>query len=319
MECSLTPHLAKVAIIGAGNVGTAAAYALMMDDVVTEIVLVDSDRQRAEGEALDLEHGIQFSTAHSIQGTDSYELVRDAQVVVVTAGKNQRPGQTRMELFEENAQLLSIIIPQIIRYNADCIILVVSNPVDLMTYAAWKFSGLPAARIIGSGTELDSARLRSEISNRVGVSAKDIIAYVVGEHGDHEFVCWSNATVAGFPLNDFEGWDDSYKQLIEDSVKSAAYKIIEKKGMTNFAIGLVIAKVIRALLTNQTRIFSLSTVIERMGRKTVLSTPTIVNKCGVVRSLSLPLHADEQERLDAAQKVLNDGIDLLCKKFSWDR
>lgn len=317
MSCSLHSQVTKVALIGAGNVGSTAAYALMMDDIVTEIALIDVLADKAVGEALDLEHGIQFSTTHSITGGSSYELVKNAQIVVVTAGLNQKPGQSRRALLVNNAALMSTIIPEIVRYNKDCILLMVTNPVDVMTYAAWKFSGLPADRVIGTGTVLDTARLRAEISGKIGVSAKDICAYVIGEHGDSELVAWSHATVAGLPLAAFPHWKREYQTAIETSVRDAAYKVIEKKGMTNFAIGLVIAKIIRALLTDQTRIFSVSTINQGMFDAPVLSVPTIINRCGVVASLKFELSPEEQILVERAQQVVSADVAELTKCYYW--
>jgi len=308
----------KVAIIGAGNVGTTVAYALMMDDIVTDIALVDINQQKVEGQALDLDHGIQFSTAHSVTGGTSFELVKDAQIVVVAAGFNQNPRQTRMELLEANAEIVHDVCTQIVQYNNECIILVVTNPVDVMTYVAWKSSGLSAQRVIGTGTVLDTARLRAEISRQIRVSPKEIAAYVIGEHGENEFVWWRGASIAGLPLELFPQWTDSFKKNIEESVYTAAENIIERKGMTNFAIGLVVAKIIRAFLTHQTRIFSLSTIVG-LGTsiQSALSVPVIINKTGVVERLPLPFNADELLLLNNAFAAIFRGVSFVNKRYNW--
>jgi len=290
--------MSKVAIVGAGWVGSTAAYAMMLDGVVSEIALIDINKDKAEGEALDLRHGMQFSKSTKIWAGDSFELVKDASVVVLTAGFAQKPGgETRIDLLSKNVEVFKDIIPKIVKYNKDCILLVVTNPLDVLTYVTLKLSGFPSCRVFGTGTVLDTSRLRYLLGRYFNISPKDITAYILGEHGDTEFAWWSGANVAGMPLKDFDRYSPSAMERICLDVKNAAYEVINKKGATFYAIALVIAKIVRAILTDQTRVLTVSTLLQNYNgaNDVCLSVPTIVRKSGVCQVLDITLDEDEKK------------------------
>jgi len=293
----------KVAIIGAGFVGSTSAYALMMAGTASHIALIDVKKEKAEGEALDLLHCMQFTHAAEITAGDSFELVKGAEVVVVTAGLAQKPGESRDVLLEKNVLIFKEMIPQIVRYNNNCIILVVSNPLDILTYVTLKLSGFPSCRVIGTGTVLDSARLRYEIGHHFNVSPKDVSAHILGEHGDSEFVWWSRAEIAGVPLQKFETYSPELMQQFYEKTKNAAYEIISKKGSTYFAIALVVNKIVRAILLDQSRVFTVSSLIENVyGVSNIcLSLPMVVRKEGCsFHRLNIELNNEEEKLFQAS-------------------
>lgn len=299
----------KVAIVGTGAVGSSVAFALMLNGVVSEIALVDINKEKAEGEALDLNHCMQFTRMTRVVGGDSFELVKDAAIVVVTAGLAQKPGQSRDDLLTHNAKLLQMLIPKIVHYNKTCVLLMVTNPLDVMTYLAYKFSGFDACRVFGSGTVLDSARLRYLIGDHYNVSPKDISAFVLGEHGDSEFVWWSKANIAGVPLSSFEGYDESLLTNFFEQTKNAAYQVIEKKGSTSYAIALAVLKIIRSIVLNQPRVFSISSVMNNFYGygDLCLSVPTIIRSSGVCERFPLDLSEVEKKQLFfSAEKIQQD-------------
>ena len=231
----------KVVIIGTGMVGMSYAYSLFNQGTVKELVLIDIDKERAEGEAMDLNHGLSYAPRKMKIYAGGYSDCTDADIVVITAGVSQKEGETRIDLLNRNAAIMKIVVGQIMKNDFGGILLVASNPVDILTYVAWKTSGLPSSRVIGSGTSLDTARLRFEIAKKVNISVKNIHAYIMGEHGDSEFVCWSQAYVGAKPLVDMieslEGIDFTDLEEIHDSVKNAAYEIIKRKKATYYGIG----------------------------------------------------------------------------------
>ena len=288
----------KVAIVGVGNVGSTAAYSMMLDGVVSDIALVDINKEKAEGEALDLQHGMQFTKSTRIEAGDSFELVADAKIVILTAGFAQEPGgEKRLDLLEKNVEVFKQIIPKIVEHNKDCILLVVTNPLDVLTYVSYKLSGFPPCRVFGTGTVLDSARLRYMLGQHFRVSPKDIMAHILGEHGDSEFAWWSAATIAGVPLKSFKEYSQPDLEKIYVQVKNAAYEVINKKGATFYAIGLVIAKIVRAILTDQSRVLSVSSVLQDYNGVSdiCLSVPTIVRKDGLCEKLALSFDANEEK------------------------
>ena len=296
----------KVAIVGAGNVGSTAAYTMMLDGVVSEISLIDINKEKAEGEALDLRHGMQFTKSAKIWAGDSYELVAGAQIVVITAGFAQQPGgETRIDLLSKNVEIFKQIIPKITAHNKDCILLVVTNPLDVMTYVVQKISGFPSYRVFGTGTVLDSARLRYLLGRYFKISPKDIVAHILGEHGDTEFAWWSGANIAGVPLKNLEHYSQAVMDKIYDDVKNAAYEVINKKGATFYAIGLVISKIVRAILTDQSRVLSVSHK-SAMANDICLSLPTIVRKSGICETLPITLDDTEQKLFEKSlEKIMN--------------
>lgn len=307
----------KVAIIGAGFVGSTSAYAMMISGTASHIALIDLKKEKAEGEALDLLHCMQFTHSAEIVAGDSFELVQGAEVVVITAGLAQKPGEARTDLLEKNVLIFKEIIPQIVRYNPDCILLVVTNPLDVLTHVTQKLSGLPSCKVIGTGTVLDTARLRYLIGNHFEISPKDVSADILGEHGDSEFVWWSKATIAGIPLQTFPTYSQEVMHQIYEKTKNAAAEIINKKGATYYAIAMVVNKIVRAILLDQSRVFTVSNLVHGVyGINDVyLSLPMVVRKGGTCQRLDIALNDEEQILLQASaqkiQKLTQQAMKLL--------
>lgn len=304
----------KCAIIGCGNVGATTAYSLMLDKLFSEIVLIDLNRQKANGEAADLNHGLPFVAPMSIYAGD-YPDLSDASVIIITAGANQRPGQTRTDLVRANVRVFSSIIRSITKYNSDAILLVVTNPVDILTYVSLKLSGFPSERVIGSGTVLDTARLKYLTGEYLGVDSRNIHSFIIGEHGDSELAVWSCATVSGIPLTDFcssSCRDCGMERLEEmyDNVKNSAYEIIEAKGATYYAIAESVRRIVSAIVRDEKSVLPVSSLISgHYGLDDVcLGVPTVVGKNGVERILDLPLNEDEERRLTESAEKMKDII-----------
>ncbi len=274
----------KVAIIGCGNVGSTFAFSLMISGLAREIVLIDRDTERAHGECMDLGHGLSFVPPVSIYA-GSYEACKNADIVVITAGSRQRPDQTRLDLVKTNVDMFKDVIPQITTHAKDAILLVVSNPMDILTYATLKISGFPARRVIGSGTVLDSSRFRFLISEHCHVDSRNIHAYIIGEHGDSELAVWSHANIGGMVLSEYCpvcNADCNYKEElggIFEKVKNSAYQIIKRKGATYYAIALALTKIVGAILRDENSVLPVSTLIhDYYGIEDVcLGMPAVVN------------------------------------------
>lgn len=305
--------ITRIAIVGgAGAVGATAAYAIMISGLAAEIVLVDVNERRAEGEAMDLAQGIPFVRPVVIR-SGAYADCAGAQVVVITAGAAQKPGETRLDLVRKNTEIFRAMVPQIAQAAPDAILVVVANPVDILTYATWKFSGFPASRVIGSGTVLDTARLRALIGQQLQVDPRSVHAYVIGEHGDSEVVVWSRATVAGMSISDFcaqrgTSCGDDIQQGIADQVRGAAYEIISRKGATYYAIGLGVRHIVEAILRDQNTVLTVSTLMTgQLGVSDIcLSLPSIVDHSGVEGILVPNLSDDEQAAFQRSARVLQD-------------
>lgn len=308
----------KVAIVGTGNVGSTFAFALMISGLAREIALVDRNEKRAQGEAMDLNHGLSFAHPSKIHA-GGYEACRDADVVVVTAGARQKPGQTRLDLVQENAEIFKQMIPAITREAGDAILLIVTNPVDVLTYASLKISGFPSNRVIGSGTVLDSSRFRYLISENCGVDPRNVHAYIIGEHGDTELPVWSHANIGGMVLANYcaicGGGCEFRQELgkIFEEVKNSAYKILDAKGATYYGIAQALVKIVGAILRNENSVLPVSSLInDYYGVKdTCLSLPTIVNKEGIVKVLTLELSKEEEEKFRHSAETLRAVIDEL--------
>lgn len=300
----------KVAIIGTGFVGSTAAYSLMLDGVVDEIALIDLNDKVAQGHALDLMHGMQFTKSTKIKAGSSFELVADAKIVVITAGAAQKSGQTRAELLKTNVAIYKKIIPEIVKHNKHCILLVVTNPLDVMTYVTYKLSGFDSCKVFGTGTVLDTSRLRYLMGQEFKVSPKDINAYILGEHGDAQFVWWSHANIAGMPITKFCGCDKKLLEKMHKKVRDVVYEVIDKKGSTYFAIATVITKIIRAILMDQSRVFTVSSVLHNYNGVSDLcmSVPTVIRSGGICSVLDIDLSDDEKLYFDEAAKKIKDGI-----------
>ena len=291
----------KLAIVGAGAVGSTLAYAALARGAARTVALLDTNKQKVEAEALDLSHGMMFIPPAEVIGSDDVEVCRDADVVVVTAGAKQQPGQTRLDLAGATISLTRKILPGLVNVAPNAVYIMVTNPVDVVTYAAQKISGLPAHQVFGSGTVLDSSRLRAALALHCGVAVGNIHAHVIGEHGDSELPLWSNATIGGMPLLEWEPLaghaplDAAARERIARDVVDSAYRIIAGKGATNYAIGLATTRIIEAVLKDEHRVMSVSTLLhDYQGVSDVcLSVPTVVERCGVGAQLSVPMSADE--------------------------
>jgi L-lactate dehydrogenase len=303
----------KISIIGgAGAVGATAAYAIMISGLASEIVLVDVNERRAEGEAMDLAQGAPFVRPVTVR-SGTYADCAGSQVVVVTAGAAQRPGETRLDLVRRNTDIFRGIIPQVSAAAPDAIMLIVANPVDVLTYAAWKFSGLPPGRVIGSGTVLDTARLRALIGQQLQVDPRSVHAYVIGEHGDSEVVVWSHANVAGMSIGEFcaqrgTTCEDEMQAEIAGQVRRAAYEIIERKGATFYAIGLGVRYVVESILRDQNTVLTVSTLLTgQLGVSDIcLSLPCVVDHGGVEAIISPALNDAELAAFQESARVVSE-------------
>jgi L-lactate dehydrogenase len=317
LSASTYSHAPKIAVIGTGFVGSSFAYSLMIHGTVSEIVLIDIDKKRAEGEAMDLNHGVSFVQPVRVWAGD-YQDCQDADIVVITAGLAQKPGESRLNLVTNNVETFKQIIPKIKEYNRTGILLVATNPVDLMTYAALKLSGFPSNRVIGSGTILDTSRLRYVLGEYLKVDPRNVHAYIIGEHGDSEVPAWSLASVAGTRLKDYSAiygkeLDDLHLNNIFEHVKSAAYKIIELKGRTYYAIGLGLTIIVDSIIRDENAILTVSSLLhDYYGVDDIcLSVPTIVNRNGVRETLKLPLTDEEIMRFQSSASTLKNIVKSL--------
>jgi L-lactate dehydrogenase len=306
----------KIAIVGAGSVGATIAYACLIRGVGKSIVVHDVNKEKVEAEVLDLNHGLQFVPMATLEGSDDVEICRDADVVVITAGAKQKPGQTRMDLAAANAEICRKIVPRLVKLAPDAVLLLVTNPVDVITYVAWKLSGLPAKRVFGSGTVLDSSRFRYLIAKRLKVAVQNVHAYIAGEHGDSEIPLWSSATVGNVPLHEW-AVPGHGKMTVRDrteifqNVKNAAYQIIQGKGATNYAIGLATARILEAVLHDENRILPVSSLLEDYdeGMSDVcLSVPCIVNRGGVDSALKVPMNEAEKAGLRNSAETIREAV-----------
>jgi L-lactate dehydrogenase len=305
----------KIAIIGAGSVGATIAYACLIRGVGKQIVIQDVNRAKVEAEVLDLNHGLQFVPMATLEGSDDLDICRDADVVVITAGAKQRPGQTRMDLATANAAICRQIVPRLVEVAPRAIFLLVTNPVDVITYITLKLSGLPKQRVLGNGTVLDSSRFRYLIARRLKVAVQNVHAYIAGEHGDSEIPLWSSATVGNVPLHEW-AVPGHGKMTVRDrteifqNVKTAAYQIIQGKGATNYAIGLATAKILEALLHDEDRVLPVSSLLEDYDGITdvCLSVPSIVDRGGVDAVLKVPMNDAERAGLRNSADTIRKAI-----------
>jgi L-lactate dehydrogenase len=308
----------KVAIVGAGDVGATTAYSLMQSGVASEIALIDIDQDKVEGEAMDLSHGGAFVKPVDVYAGD-FEDCWDADVVVITAGASQKPGESRLELLERNVDIFKDMVPQITeRISPETVLLVVTNPVDILSYVTWKVSDLPYERVIGSGTALDTARFKQVLSDHCDVATQNVHAYVVGEHGDSEVPVWSSAHLAGVPFDEYcemtaRDHDEETKAGIAEEVRGAAYEIIDKKGATYYAIGLATTDIVEGLIRDEDTIMTVSTLMQgQYGLDDVyLSLPCVVNRRGIRNVLELELTEDEHDDLQNSADVLSETLDKL--------
>jgi len=307
----------KIGIVGSGMVGSTSAYALVMSGVGREIVLVDLKRERAEAEANDISHAIPFAHPLVVRAGD-YSDLAGARVVIIAGGVAQRPGETRLQLLQRNAEVFRQIVPAVLRYTPNAILLVVTNPVDIMTYLAAEFAAqfdLPVSRVIGSGTTLDTARFRSLLGRHFDVDPQHVHAYVIGEHGDSEVLVWSQATIAGLTLDEFAkvhgkplGTED--RQRIDQNVRRAAYQIIAGKGATYYGIGGAVARIVDVLLHDQRAILTICARINGVSDcdGVTLALPHLVGGEGALATIPLPLDETEREGLRRSAAILREAL-----------
>jgi L-lactate dehydrogenase len=313
----------KVGIIGSGMVGATSAYAIMMRKAASEIVLIDANQKRAVAEAHDIMHAVPFAAATDIYA-GSYDDLKDAKVVVIAAGANQKPGETRLMLMEKNAAIMRDIISKTIAVAPDVIFLVATNPVDIITHICISIAqefGIPAARVIGSGTTLDTARFRTLLGKLIGVDSQNVHAYVVGEHGDSEVLTWSNIDIGGVPLEDFIAYrniefNEEIKNKIDDGVRNAAYKIIEGKGSTYYGVAGAIAKLVEVINRDNRAVLTVSALKDDVeGIKNVtLSLPHLIGGEGDLGVLPIKLSVKEKMLLKKSAEIIRSKIDEYEKK-----
>lgn len=308
----------KIAIIGCGFVGSACAFALMQSGLFSEMVLIDSNEERAEGEALDISHGLPFSKPMQIY-SGTYDDITDAGIIAITAGAGQKPGESRLELVHKNVEIFKSIIPEISKRNYKGILLIVSNPVDIMTYTALKLSGLPSNQVFGSGTVLDTARLKYLLGEHLGVDARSVHAFILGEHGDSEIAAFSSANVSGIELKKFcdfacktDKHEEAMKEIAED-VKLSAYEIIKKKGATYYGIAMSVRRICEAIILDQKSILPISCLQNGKNgiKNVVLSMPMIVGKHGAERSVEISLSEEERRAIKSSADMLKGIIKTL--------
>jgi L-lactate dehydrogenase len=305
----------KVVVIGAGAVGTAYIYALLPNGVAGEIALIDIDEHRVEGEVLDLSHGLPFIPPVTIRKGEYYDCA-DADIIVVTAGAKQKPGQSRLDLIHKNAQIVREICKQIAEYDSTAILVMVTNPVDALTYVALKELKWPYQRVIGSGTVLDSARFKYLLSRHCGIDARNVHAYILGEHGDSEVAAWSMSHIAGVSLNDYCricrmcDYNEHHRRIAEE-VSSSAYHIIDYKGSTYYGIGLSLVRITEAILRNEHSVLTVSSLLDgQYGIKDVcLSIPCVVGDRGVEMTIDVELAEDELKALRASAQTIRKVLD----------
>jgi L-lactate dehydrogenase len=309
----LRPH--KVVVVGAGQVGTTFAYALLLSGLVGEMALIDVNRERLEGEVMDLNHAVPLSNPMRIWAGD-YPDCAGADVVVVAAGTAQREGETRLDLVKRNTRIFADIIPRITEHNRQGILLIATNPVDVLSYAAWKLSGFPAQRVIGSGTVLDTARFRHLLGRQLHIDPRNVHAHIIGEHGDSEVPVWSMANVTGIGLERFCGRHSCHlgakeRAEIFRQTRDAAYEIIERKGATFYAVAVGILRIVESILRNQYTVLSVSTLVPGYyGIEDVyLSLPSVIGRAGVERVVYLPLTKGETEAFCNSADVVRDVLD----------
>ena len=309
--------MSKISIIGAGAIGATTAFALLQKEVAREIVINDINQEKALGEVLDLMHGSSLSSPCNVT-LGSLEDTKDSDLIIITAGVAQKPGETRLDLVDRNYKIFKSFVPTLAKLSPNSILLVVSNPVDILSYMTYKLSGFPKERVIGSGTVLDTTRLRSLLGKYFGVDGRIVQGYVLGEHGDSEFVPWSSLTIGNIPIKDFSEqlsieWDEATEKVIADDVKNAAYEVINRKGATAFSVAAVLTRIVEAFLKDEKTILSVSTLLnDYYGvSNTYLSVPTIVGRNGVEKVLNIKFSDEEKEKFIKSADLMKEYIDRI--------
>lgn len=302
----------KVAVIGCGFVGSSSAFALMQSGLFSEMVLIDADTKRAEGEAMDISHGISFARPMQIYA-GNYDDITDAAIIVITAGVNQKPDETRLDLIKKNAAIMKSIVGEIKKRDFGGILLIVSNPVDILTLIALKESGYPSNRVIGSGTVLDTGRFKYLLGEHLDVDSRSVHAFIIGEHGDSELAAWSNARIGGLKVNDFcelrghFNHEQSMKKIFEN-VRNSAYEIIERKHATYYGIAMAVKRICEAIVRNEKSILPVSSLMtgEYGLNDVVLSIPAVVDETGVQKVIPIELNDEELTKLKDSANILKD-------------
>ncbi|MDP4157183.1 MAG: L-lactate dehydrogenase [Bacillota bacterium] len=309
----------RVALIGTGFVGSSYAFALLNQGVTEELVLIDINKEKSEGDAMDLNHGLPFAPSRTKIWFGDYSDCKDADLVVLTAGANQKPGETRLDLVEKNTAIFKGIVGSIMSSGFDGIILVATNPVDILTYAVWKFSGLPKERVIGSGTILDTARFRYLLGDYFDVDTRNVHAYIIGEHGDTELPVWSHADIAGTTISEWTKNKVDFNQTdLNDiflNVRDAAYHIINRKGATYYGIAMGLVRVTKAILGNENSVLTVSAYLDgQYGQKDIyIGVPSVVNRNGIREVVELDLNKEEREKFAHSVSVLKQTMDPVLK------
>lgn len=304
----------RVVLIGTGAVGSSYCFALLNQGVTEELVLIDLNKAKSEGDAMDLNHGVPFAPAPTKIWFGDYSDCKDADLVVICAGANQKPGETRLDLVEKNTRIFKGIVDEIVGSGFNGIFLVATNPVDILTYAVWKFSGFPRERIIGSGTILDTARFRFLLGDYFHVDTRNVHAYIIGEHGDTELPVWSHADIACKKISEWVHLKKDYKQDdLEDiflNVRDAAYHIIERKGATYYGIAMALVRLTKAILQNENSVLTVSAYLDgEYGHKDVyIGVPAVVNRSGIREIVQLDLNEEEQRKFDHSVEVLKETM-----------
>ena len=311
----------KIGIVGCGFVGATIAYTLMSSSLFSEIVLIDIDEKKAKGEAMDLNHCLPFLAPMQIYA-GNYNNLEDAAIIIVAAGANQKEGETRIDLVQRNSKITTSVIERIASVNKECIILMVSTPVDILTYVALKVSGFPPSRVIGSGTVLDTARLKFLVGERLGVDSRNVHTFIIGEHGDSELAVWSSANISGIDLNDYchitgKKYDPQTLENMYIQVRDSAYKIIEGKGATYYAIGQATLRIVKSIVKNQKSVLPVSCLVDgHYGLENMyMGLPAIVGSEGISNVLEIPLNAEEGQRLRSSARLLKSIIDRISDKI----
>lgn len=311
----LHAKVTRVALIGAGAVGSSFAYQMSTAGLCEELVIIDVNKAKAEGEAMDLNHGTPFSSSPMRIWAGDYMDCREAEVVVITAGAPQKPGETRLDLVAKNALIMKEMIRQIMDSGFDGLIVVASNPVDIMAHLAWKYSDLPKSRVFGSGTVLDTARLRQMLGEYFHIDSRNAHAYILGEHGDTEFAAWSNSRIYGKTIDELLAEDDRYSQADLDqiyiNVRDAAYHIIERKGATYYAIGLGLVRIVRAILGNENCLLTVGAYVDgQYGISGIhIGVPAIINRQGVREIIEVSLTEEEMKKFHHSADVLRQTLE----------
>jgi L-lactate dehydrogenase len=300
----------KVGIVGAGYVGATAAFAMAMRGSCSDIVIVDVDDKKAWAQASDIQHAVPFSNAMTVR-SGAYKDLSGAKVIIITSGVNQKPGETRLQLLERNAAIFNEIVPKILSAEPDAMLIVATNPVDILTSITECIAGLPPGRVIGSGTTLDTARLRALIGHEIQIDPQHVHAYVIGEHGDSEVVAWSSAIVAGLKLPFYcksrkINWNTTIQNTITENVRHAAYQIIQGKGATYYGIGAVLARITEIIIKNHKAVLTVSTTCDPYD--VALSLPRLVSGNGVVDLIGIEMNATETEAFEKSATILSDAL-----------